>query len=51
MLSHKQKTFNNFQKIMKISEKAVRKDKNLINQKKENKNNSQHQKKMNQNVN
>ena len=45
MSFHEQKTFSSFQKIVKMSEKAVRKDKNSLNQKKKNQNNNQHQKK------
>ena len=36
MLFHEQKTFNSFQKTVKTSEKAVRENKNLTNEKTEN---------------
>ena len=51
MLFYEQKTFNSFQKIIKTSEKAVKKDKDLINKKEKNRNNDQHQKKTNSNTN
>ena len=51
MLFYEQKTFNSFQKITKTSKKAVRKNKNLINEKNKNKNNSQYQEKMHLNTN
>ena len=51
MLFFEQKTFNSFQKIVKASEKVIRKNKNLTDERKENKNNNQHQEKMNLNTN
>ena len=48
---YEQKIFSSFQKIMKMSKKAIRKNKNSTNWRKENQNNNQYQEKINQNTN